>query len=720
MIVSDGAGGAIIAWYDLRNGSHNDVYVQRISASGTPKWATNGVSLCAAAGNQNTVRICTDGAGGAIVSWSDSRGADMDVYAQRVNAFGQVQWAANGVGICTATAAQSAPEIAADAWGGAVVAWFDARNGNSDIYAQLVDEGGAVKWGTNGVAVCTESHEQQYPIICADGVGGAIIAWFDMRGAYTNIYTQRVSRLGSVQWASNGFAVCAEPRAQSYPAIVSDEASGAIISWYENRAIVGVYAQRLNLSGAAQWTAEGVLVAYGFGSFRGNAMCADGSGGAVFTWDDAMFSQYNIWTQKLRTSGVVGWISPTQPVSTAVGDQERPAIAPDGTGGAIIAWVDSRNGTDSDVYAQVVDASEGRAGWLSPDIWRVADVPGDEGGKVNVEWEAARADRFRDTAMDYYSIWRSITAAQAAAAIVEGGAKKLESLEALDRAPGSRAVRVEELGGLTYFWELIATHDALYMEGYSRTVATLWDSSAVSPGRTYFQVVAHTNDPKVFWKSDPASGWSKDNLAPGMPLGFEGERNVVPMGLNLVWEPNAESDLAGYALYRGLTEDFVPGALNLLGQIDEPEYFDGEWNWGAGYYYKLSAIDINGNESAFALFSPDNLTGDETPKAPAASYLSQNFPNPFNPTTRSSFGLAAPADVSLQDLRRGGPPRARAHRRGAPRGELCRALGRPGCARRRGLERDLFLPARRPAHSPRRAKWPCSDDGVRPAGHFEI
>jgi hypothetical protein len=208
-------------------------------------------------------------------------------------------------------------------------------------------------------------------------------------------------------------------------------------------------------------------------------------------------------------------------------------------------------------------------------------------------------------------------------------------------------IRVEGTGALATFWELLDTQDALFIEGYAKTEETLYDSTAYYGEPQYFQVIAHTDDPMVYWTSAAAGGCSIDNLPPGAPVGLAGERSVAPFGLELTWEPNVESDFLSYALYRGLTEDFVPGAGNLVAQLDDTEYFDGEWNWG-GYYYKLSAFDINGNESPFALFSPDNVTGDETPTAPAASFLAQNFPNPFNPTTKIAFGLAAPANVSLR------------------------------------------------------------------------
>src|SRR5262245_62671206 len=83
-VVSDGAGGAIVAWMDFRNGN-NDVFVQRVSAAGLPLWTADGVALCTAAGNQEFPKITSDGAGGAIVTWHDfSNLVNFDIYAQRV------------------------------------------------------------------------------------------------------------------------------------------------------------------------------------------------------------------------------------------------------------------------------------------------------------------------------------------------------------------------------------------------------------------------------------------------------------------------------------------------------------------------------------------------------------------------------------------------------------------------------------------------------------
>jgi hypothetical protein len=126
------------------------------------------------------------------------------------------------------------------------------------------------------------------------------------------------------------------------------------------------------------------------------------------------------------------------------------------------------------------------------------------------------------------------------------------------------------------------------------------------------------------------------------------EQIYTPEGLEITWEANTEPDLHTYVIHRGLSSDFLPDGGNLIYDECDPIYFDSDWRWDSGYWYKVAAIDIHGNVSEYVLLGPDGVTGEETPETPRASYLSQNYPNPFNPVTSIRFGLREPARVSLR------------------------------------------------------------------------
>ncbi|NWG28989.1 MAG: T9SS type A sorting domain-containing protein [Ignavibacteriaceae bacterium] len=146
-MVSDGTGGAIIAWDDWRNGVTNiDIYAQRINADGIVQWTANGSDISTIGNIQSGSTIVSDGAGGVIIAWLDQRVSPniTDIYAQRINASGNVQWAEDGIAISTASGDQLAPVIDSDDGSGAIITWTDSRNGatNWDIYAQQVSGAG--------------------------------------------------------------------------------------------------------------------------------------------------------------------------------------------------------------------------------------------------------------------------------------------------------------------------------------------------------------------------------------------------------------------------------------------------------------------------------------------------------------------------------------------------------------------------------------------------
>ena len=163
-------------------------------------WVQDGVAVCMAAGDQQYPQIVSDGMGGAIVTWYDFRVASSDIYAQRLNASGTVQWATDGVVLSAATGYQTNPMIISDGAGGATITWTDSRSGNDDVYVQRLNALGAIQWTADGVALCAMTGGQYYARIISDDAGGAIVAWMDNRGGFYDIYAQRVNASGAVQW----------------------------------------------------------------------------------------------------------------------------------------------------------------------------------------------------------------------------------------------------------------------------------------------------------------------------------------------------------------------------------------------------------------------------------------------------------------------------------------------------------------------------------------
>lgn len=204
-IVTDGAGGAILAWEDYRDDPNNgnadpyngDIYAQRLNAAGAAQWTANGVAVCNASNDQYTVSMIPDGANGAILSWMDERTA-YDLFAQKINGSGTPQWVANGKSVVS-LADDFDYNVSADETGNyLMVAWGDYTS-QADIYAQKIAvSDGSFLWGANGTLVCGRTDEQREPAITHNGSGGAIITWTDSRNADNDIYANRVLSNGSL------------------------------------------------------------------------------------------------------------------------------------------------------------------------------------------------------------------------------------------------------------------------------------------------------------------------------------------------------------------------------------------------------------------------------------------------------------------------------------------------------------------------------------------
>jgi len=311
-IVPDNTGGAIVVWEDWQVTNDVNLFAQRMASTGALQWyPLAGITVCNHLDDQKNHAVISDGAGGAIIVWEDHRSGAItpDIYAQRLNSAGTRVWTPNGVPICDASGAQRAPQIVGDGDEGAIVVWQDGRGAANDIYAQRVDKNGNVQWTLDGKVVCDAAGEQQNPRMIAMG-DEYVIAWRDFRGGTLegDVYAQRIDQAGERKWTpANGVDICTAAGAQAWPTLaIDDVATGAvIISWQDSRsANYDIYAQRVESNGTIDWPANGVPICTFDSTQQDPLATADAHGGVIIVWQDNRnhrgYEIYDLYAQRIR------------------------------------------------------------------------------------------------------------------------------------------------------------------------------------------------------------------------------------------------------------------------------------------------------------------------------------------------------------------------------------------------------------------------------------
>jgi hypothetical protein len=270
----------------------------------------------------------------------------------------------------------------------------------------------------------------------------------------------------------------------------------------------------------------------------------------------------------------------------------------------------------------------------------VSDVPDDEGGIVKVSWTASYLDLQSNAELDTYDVLRSVPPNLAASRLARGLQPRTLGPARTEWRPGDLVVQLS--GAQTYYWEYLAAVPARhYLSGYSFLASTSGDSVDTGNPATEFMVVGRNDALTMWWPSAPMSGYSVDNLSPAAPAPLTGDFGTGVVYLH--WNPNIEPDLAGYRLYRGVTPDFVPGPATLLASPPDTGYADAI---AAPYHYKLTAVDVHGNESHAATLSPQDIVGVDGGATPRLLFAGP-APNPMSTLTALRYALPRESHVRL-------------------------------------------------------------------------
>jgi len=289
--IPDGSGGVIVAFGD----SDGNIAVLKIDAEGNLPWGEDGVSLSLP--DRYFSGIASDNLGGVIVAQVVVDEGDI-IRAQRVDSQGNILWQAGGVQVFAEPGLYAC--IASDGSGGAIVAYNYRREevGKWDIYAQRIDADGNVLWGPDGVPIYMEVYIPHEVGMVEDGAGGAIIfytsrvvlraqridangyklwdeyslsGWEDTyhhvvsdgSGGAINVGTRRAQRIdatGRAMWGHDGTMVL-DPLVSGLYSISADGCGGILISWVLREFEYGprtAYVQRVDPEGKPVWGDEGI------------------------------------------------------------------------------------------------------------------------------------------------------------------------------------------------------------------------------------------------------------------------------------------------------------------------------------------------------------------------------------------------------------------------------------------------------------------------------
>lgn len=348
---------AIIVWHGTEDNNQSGLFAQRVESNGNRLWGSRGSKVTQDDSDVSDYSVFVGEDGTTKISYllkEPGFTGDYDIMLAVLDDEGFVTSDSAGSLIHKSNLRKSRTNVVASKSGQTFIFWLENVDGKSVIRSVVLDSLNKKITGRTPLTLSDNNKSVISYSVQSFGINAVYINW-QYQGGEKDIFHQVISSNGKLLWGNKGKKATNFAGVKSYPkSLVAG--SNIFLTWTTQTSKKEIMIQKFNVDGKELFKQNGRPVLTSKNDQFSQQIISDGNDGFLIAWiNKKVDSLYgNIIVQKFDENAVYQWDSTGVELGSHYNSQKSYLnLVPDGSGGTIAIFKDSRNGK-SEIYGQKV------------------------------------------------------------------------------------------------------------------------------------------------------------------------------------------------------------------------------------------------------------------------------------------------------------------------------------------------------------------------------